>query len=60
MVIREHIFAACEAAYADASRNGYADEPDVIAAVVELKSAYRALVIANGNLTVWNHHATGS
>jgi hypothetical protein len=45
-----HILAACEAAYADASRNGYADNLDVIAAVADLKSAYRALAIANWKL----------
>jgi hypothetical protein len=45
------IFAACEAVYADASRKGYAKSPDVVAAVGNLKSAYRALVIANFNLT---------
>jgi hypothetical protein len=43
-----HIFATCEAAFADASQKGYADNPDVIAAVAELKSAYRTLVIAAG------------
>jgi hypothetical protein len=46
------IFSACEAAYADASQKGYANSPDVIAAVADLKSAYRALVIANGQLAV--------
>jgi len=46
------IFSACEAAFADASQKGYADNPDVIAAVAELKSAYRTLVIAAENLTV--------
>ena len=43
--------ATCEAAYADASRKGYAESPDVVAAVVDLKSAYKALAIANVNLT---------
>ena len=43
--------ATCEAAYADASRNGYAKGPDVIAAVAALKSGYAALVAANDNLT---------
>jgi hypothetical protein len=42
--------ATCEAAYADASRNGYAKSPDVIAAVAVLKSAYVALAAANDNL----------
>ena len=43
--------ATCEAAYADARRNGYAKSPDVIAAVAALKSGYAALVAANDNLT---------
>ena len=46
-----HILATCETAYAEASRRGYANNPDVIAAVADLKSAYRALAIANFNLT---------
>jgi hypothetical protein len=46
------IFAACEAAFADGCRKGYSDNPDVIAAVAELRSAYKAFVIANSNLTV--------
>ena len=45
------IEATCEAAYADASRKGYAKSPDVIAAVAALKSGYAALVAAKGNLT---------
>jgi hypothetical protein len=45
------IVATCEAAYADASRKGYAESPDVVAAVADLKSAYKALAIANVNLT---------
>ena len=45
------IVATCEAAYADASRKGYAKSPDVIAAVADLQSAYKALAIANVNLT---------
>jgi hypothetical protein len=49
-----HILAACEAAYADASRKGYADNGDVIAAAADLRSAYRALVIANGKLRASN------
>ena len=40
----------CEAAYADASRNGYAKSPDVIAAVAVLKSAYLALAATNNSL----------
>jgi hypothetical protein len=46
------IFAACEAAYADASRRGYLDNPDVIAAVADLRLVYKVFVIANGNLTM--------
>jgi hypothetical protein len=42
--------ATCEAAYADASRNGYAKSPDVIAAVAILKSAYAALAATDDNL----------
>ena len=42
--------ATCEVAYADASRNGYAKSPDVIAAVAVLKSAYLALAATNNNL----------
>jgi hypothetical protein len=42
--------ATCEAAYADASRNGYAKSPDVIAAVAVLKSAYLALATTNDKL----------
>jgi hypothetical protein len=45
------IVATCEAAYADASRKGYAKSPDVAAAVADLQSAYKALAIANVNLT---------
>ena len=46
------ILAACEAAYADASRKGYAKSPDVVAAVGDLKSAYTALVTASDDLAV--------
>jgi hypothetical protein len=45
------LFSACEAAYADASQKGYADNPNVVGAVAGLKSAYRVLVIANSKLT---------
>ena len=45
------IVATCEAAYADATRKGYAKRPDVIAAVADLQSAYKALAIANVNLS---------
>jgi hypothetical protein len=44
------VVATCEAAYADASRKGYAECPDVVAAVADLKLAYKALAIANVNL----------
>jgi hypothetical protein len=46
------IFVACEATYADANRKGYSDYPDVIRAVANLRSVYKAFVIANGNLMV--------
>jgi hypothetical protein len=46
------IFVACEAAYADGGRKGYSDNPNVIAAVADLKSVYRAFVIADSNLTM--------
>src|SRR5215469_15652015 len=42
--------ATCEAAYADASRDGYAKGPDVIAAVAALTSAYAALAATNNKL----------
>ena len=45
------IVATCEAPYADASRKGYAKSPEVVAAVADLQSAYKALAIANVNLT---------
>ena len=45
------IVATCEAAYADANRKGYAKGPEVAAAVADLQSAYKALAIANVNLT---------
>jgi hypothetical protein len=43
--------ATCEAAYAEASRKGYAKNPDVVVAVADLKSAYKALLLANCNRT---------
>ena len=46
------IFAACEAAFADGCRKGYSDNPDVIAAVADLRSIYKTFVIANSNLTI--------
>jgi hypothetical protein len=45
-------FAACEATFADGCRKGCLDNPDVIAAVADLQSAYKAFVIANSNLTI--------
>jgi len=44
------MFAACEDAYEQATREGYAENPAVIAAVTALKSAWRALHVANYNL----------
>ena len=45
------MFAACEDAYEQATREGYAENPAVIAAVAALKSAWKALLVANYNLT---------
>ncbi len=45
------ITAACEEAYADASREGYADNSAVVAAVANLKTAHAALVAADANFT---------
>jgi hypothetical protein len=45
-------FAACEVAYSGAGGKCYSDNPDVIAAVADLKSVYKAFVIANSNLTI--------
>jgi hypothetical protein len=44
------MFAACEAVYEQATREGYGENPKVIAAVGKLKSAWRILRIANRNL----------
>ncbi|MGA8695701.1 MAG: hypothetical protein WB689_18035 [Xanthobacteraceae bacterium] len=44
------MFAACEDAYEQATREGYAENPAVIAAVSALKSAWKALHVANYNL----------
>ena len=41
----------CKEAYADASREGYADNPTVIAAVTALKEAHAALVLADADFT---------
>ena len=46
------MFAACERAYEQATRAGYGENPNVIAAVNELKFARNALHIASCNLTV--------
>ena len=43
------MFAACEDAYEQAAREGYAENPTVIAAVTALKSAWTALHLANNN-----------
>lgn len=44
------MFTACEDAYEQAAREGYAENPAVIAAVTALKTAWRALHVANYNL----------
>jgi hypothetical protein len=44
------MFAACEDAYEQAAREGYAENPAVIAAVSGLKSAWTALHLANQDL----------
>ena len=44
------MFATCENAYEQATREGYAENPAVIAAVSTLKSAWAALHVANRNL----------
>ena len=43
------MFAACEDAYEQAAREGYAENPTVVAAVAALKSAWTALHLANNN-----------
>jgi hypothetical protein len=43
------MFAACEDAYEQAAREGYAENPTVVAAVTALKSAWMALHLANNN-----------
>ena len=45
------MFVACERAYEQATRAGYGETPNVIAAVSELKFARNALHIASCNLT---------
>lgn len=46
------ITAACEKAYADASREGYVDNPTVVVAVAALRAAHAALVAADTDYTV--------
>jgi hypothetical protein len=43
------MFAGCEDAYEQAAREGYAENPTVVAAVTALKSAWTALHLANNN-----------
>jgi hypothetical protein len=43
------MFAGCEVAYEQAAREGYAENPAVVAAVTVLKSAWTALHLANNN-----------
>jgi hypothetical protein len=45
------MFSACEDAYEQAAREGYAENPTVVAAVTALKSAWTALHLANHNYT---------
>jgi hypothetical protein len=44
------MFAACEAAYEQATQQGYAENPGVLAAVTALKSAWTAVDVASRNL----------
>jgi hypothetical protein len=44
------MFAACEAAYEQATQQGYAEKPGVLAAVTALKSAWTAVDVASRNL----------
>jgi len=44
------MFAACEDAYEQATREGYAENPAVIAAVTALKSAWKTLHLENYKL----------
>jgi Flp pilus assembly pilin Flp len=44
------MFAACEAAYERATREGYGENPSVIAGITALKSAWAALRAANRDL----------
>jgi hypothetical protein len=45
------MFAACEDAYEQATQEGFAENPAVVAAVTALKSAWQALHLANCNYT---------
>jgi len=53
------MFAACEGAYEQATREGYGENPKVIGAVSKLISAWRALRIANCNLMMAKGFFTG-
>jgi hypothetical protein len=44
------MFAACEAAYEQATREGYAENLEVLAALTALKSAWTAVDVASRNL----------
>jgi len=44
------MFDICEGAYEQATREGYAENPAVIAAVTALKSARKTLLVASHNL----------
>jgi len=44
------MFAACEAAYEQATKQGYAENPEVLAAVTALKSCWTAMHVASRNL----------
>jgi hypothetical protein len=44
------MFAACEVAYEQATREGYAENPGVLAALTALKSAWTAVDVASRNL----------
>ena len=46
------MFAACERAYELATRAGYGESPNVIAAVSELRSVWKGLHVANCDLVM--------
>ncbi len=60
MVDLSAVTALCEGAYADASREGYADDPDVVAGVANLKAAHAALVAANASTSWWKEATLAS